>query len=175
MLFLFFFLPFGTLLSFGSFLVTEDEHVNPSLLPFIQWENAEPAFTKLAAGYWWRKECIKLPSRSPWRKSWNWCRGFSHQSLCHQPSGMCSFAVRFWPSQQKVKSSGMGVQCGAATSLQVQVITQGKQIWYYLPFASIPGNIINCTAKKALNWHKPQELHFLMISVFLRVEWLLLG
>lgn len=38
--------------TFGSFLVTKDGNVNPFLLPFIQWENAEPAFTRLAAGYW---------------------------------------------------------------------------------------------------------------------------
>lgn len=44
-----FFLPLGTLLSFDSFLVTKDDNLNPSLLPFILWENAESVLSKLAA------------------------------------------------------------------------------------------------------------------------------
>lgn len=44
-----FFLPLGTLLSFDSFLVTKDDNLNPSLLPFILWENVESVLSKLNA------------------------------------------------------------------------------------------------------------------------------
>lgn len=44
-----FLIPLGTLLSFDSFLVTKDENLNPSLLPFMLWEDVEPALSKLDA------------------------------------------------------------------------------------------------------------------------------
>lgn len=49
---------------FDSFLVTKNENLNPSPLPSVWWENAKPAHTKLAVGFWWREEWLKLPYRS---------------------------------------------------------------------------------------------------------------
>lgn len=44
-----FFLPLSTLSDFDSFFITKDENLNPSLLPFMLWENVEPALSKLDA------------------------------------------------------------------------------------------------------------------------------
>lgn len=44
-----FLFPLGTVFSSDSFLVTKDENLNPSLLPFTLCENIEPGLSKLDA------------------------------------------------------------------------------------------------------------------------------
>lgn len=165
----YFFLPLDTYLSFYSFLVMRDDNLIPSLLSFMMWENVKPVLSELraATGDEFHKATLQINAAQVVKPLSRFEPSFP---LSH-PSGI---AVNLWPSigQWESESNGIGVYHGVTTKLQAWLLSTASRFGFASSVTT--ASINNGPVEQVLCWHRPEELHFLISSVFLRLEWILL-